>query len=196
LPFEESSSISETLNVPLPALEYENAWASGKGSTEWAAHSHTPLSVNEWTDFDALIEIEGNKDGNKTTTVTTINLESELANIQRYCSPVSEEEHVTANLNFLLKGVSNHQELTQGIVFNTRSKELISSPDLIAMKRDDEGLGVGDISEYKSPETGKRARVRRETVALVRSLLLFPFETKPVWKFGFSKQRPGAYSHP
>ena len=179
------SSLWATLNVPLPALKYENTTASGqgKGSTTWAAHSHTPLFVNEWTDFDALVDMEGNKDGNNTT--VAINLKSELAIAQRYCVPVSEEEHVTANLNLLLQGVSNYEELTHGIVFNTRSNELISAPDLIAMKRDDEGLGVGDISEYKSPEKEQRARVRRETVELVRNSYLFPFETKPVWKLGF-----------
>ena len=76
---------------------------------------------------------------------------------------------------------------TGDTVCNTRSNELTAAPDIIAMKRDDKGLGVGNISEYSSPEKGQRAQVRRKTVtALARKLYYqFPFETKPVWKFGF-----------
>ena len=49
------------LNVPLPDLCYKNTNTSGvgKGSTTWAAHSHTPLGVQSWNEFDKLVTAEG-----------------------------------------------------------------------------------------------------------------------------------------
>lgn len=176
------STIWAKLNIPLPKLKYENLTASGqgKGSTKWAAHSHTPVTVGEWRDLDALIVAEGKKDGNNAT--IAVDLESQLDTFARFAATVSEEEHVSQRLNTFLSVVSEGGFITD-TVFNTRSNEFTSSPDLVAMKRDDIGLGVGDIAEYVSPEAGHRARVRKETVTKVRNLLVFPFETKPVWKF-------------
>lgn len=75
------------MNVPLPPLKYEKLTASGqgKGSTVWAAHSHTPVSVDEWTEFDTG---KGKKDQNNTTTVA-INLRSELTTTARRFNDVS-----------------------------------------------------------------------------------------------------------
>ncbi|KAL3912559.1 MAG: hypothetical protein SGILL_006832 [Bacillariaceae sp.] len=177
----------EALDVPLPPLKYENTTTAGqgKGSTNWAAHSHTPISVAEWTDFDSLVVAEGQKDANKT--IATINLGSELSTTARRAAVVSEEEHVTQRLNSML-GIVAFEGFTGDTVFNTRSNELTAEPDIIAMKQDNEGLGVGDTDEYQSPGKGQKASIRRATVALVRKLLVFPFETKPVWKFAFVNQ--------
>lgn len=53
-------SIWANINVPLPPLRFEHAAAAGqgKGSTEWAANSHTPVEVVEWTEFDELVTAE------------------------------------------------------------------------------------------------------------------------------------------
>lgn len=69
--------------------------------------------------------------------------------------------------------------------FQERSNELISKPDLVAILRNDGALGVGNLDDYKSPEKSTKAGLRRDNVAMVRSLVRFPFETKPCWKFRF-----------
>ena len=61
----------------LLSLRYENVTTSGqgKGSTEWASHSHTPLTVVEWTDFDELVAAEGEQPRN-TAMIDVMNLRS------------------------------------------------------------------------------------------------------------------------
>jgi hypothetical protein len=179
-------SIWASIDVPLPPLRYENTTAAGqgKGSTEWAAHSHTPGEVVEWTEFDALVTAEGAHARN--ALMVDVNLSERLNDQAEDFRAVSEEEHVTDCLKSLLeKFASRRFNLSAGFDFPKRSNELTSAPDLIAMERNDEALGVGDISEYKSPTRGTKAKLRRDNLAMVRSLYRFPFETKPVWKFPF-----------
>jgi hypothetical protein len=85
----------------------------------------------------------------------------------------------------LEKFASKRFNLSGGFAFPKRSNELASEPDLIAMARNDEALGVGYRNEYMSPRKGGKAQLRRNNVAMVRSLHRFPFETKPHWKFPF-----------
>jgi hypothetical protein len=67
------------------------------------------------------------------------------------------------------------------------TKRTYFETDLIAMKRNDEALGVGDCRNFcETPaKQGNRAMIRRQTLAVVRSLYAFPLETKPAWKFRF-----------
>ena len=89
-------SIWESINVPLPSLRYENVTTAGqgKGSTEWATHSHTPMAVVEWSDFDELVATEGEQPRN-TVMIDHIRLEKMLQNQAEFFNAVSEEEHVT-----------------------------------------------------------------------------------------------------
>ena len=48
------------LDIPLPDLPYRNGelQEQGKGSTTWAAHSHTPVTVSLWEDFERMNCVE------------------------------------------------------------------------------------------------------------------------------------------
>lgn len=181
-------TVWEILNTSLPEITYENETASGqgKGSTEWAAHSHTPVSVEEWTDFGSLVAAEGTLERNQRVVDSNFDLKTRFEIDLERLEPCSEEEHVTSATAFLLSNISiERYDLSDGVYFPRRNQELTAKPDIIAMKRDNQGLGVGPSSDYVSPAAGKRAQRRRETVQLIKSLYRFPFETKPTWKFPF-----------
>lgn len=181
-------TVWEILNTSLPEITYENETAAGqgKGSTEWAAHSHTPVSVEEWTDFGSLVAAEGTREHNQRVVDSNFDLATRFEMNLEQLEPCSEEEHVTSATAFLLSNISiERYDLSDGIYFPRRNNELTAKPDIIAMKRDNQGLGVGPSLDYASPAAGRRAQIRRETVQLIKSLYRFPFETKPTWKFPF-----------
>ena len=103
-----------------------------------------------------------------------------LKNQAEFFNAVSEEEPVTDCLERLLGVFAvDRMGLSGGFGFQERSNELISKPDLVAILRNDGALGVGNLDDYKSPEKSTKAGLRRDNVAMVRSLVRFPFETKP-----------------
>lgn len=174
------------LNVPLPDLRYNNTNTSavGKGSTTWAAHSHTPLGVQSWNEFDNLVITEGNKEQNLEK--QDIDFLGELEIVRRYLTPVENELDVTSRLENILAVFSNSTwNLSGGIKFEQENQNINANPDLVALVRDDEASGVGPSSAYKSPPSGKRAEINRQTSARVRQSYRFPLETKPSWKFRF-----------
>jgi len=180
------STVWEALNVSLPELRYENVTTSGqgKGSTTWAAHSHTPTAVAEWEDFDNLVATEGMHARNHRQVEENLSLL--FKSYLRFMEPCSTEEHISKVTSGVLNAMKvSDFDLSDGVSFPERNTELTAKPDIIAMKNDDKGLGVGPSSAYVSPPKGTRAKVRRDTVQLIRSLYRFPFETKPNWKFEF-----------
>ena len=186
-------SVWQHINVPLPALKYQNQTASGqgKGSTRYAAHSHTPFGVELWGDFEALIEAEGQKSRNHRD-VADLDLEQELASLAEVLGTVSREEDVTNRVETLLNLFSRDKwNLSGGFCFPQQNQQIIAKPDLIVQEKDWEGLGVGDSTDYKSPPPGKRAEIRRKNTKLLVKLYRLPFETKPCWKFSFMNNRMG-----
>jgi predicted Ser/Thr protein kinase len=191
-----TKAVWQHIDVPLPSLKYENVTASGqgKGTTEWAAHSHTPIGVELWGDFDELVTAEGQNPRNLRT--LDFDLRQEFFNAMKYVFPVSKEEDVTIRLETVLSVFSNaDQNISGGFNFRQHNQQIIGNPDLVAQKTDWEGLGVGDISDYKSPLRGERAGVRRDNTKLIVSLYRMPFETKPLWKFAFLKSAQDILDH-
>jgi hypothetical protein len=96
-----TQAVWQHIDVPLPALKYRNVTASGqgKGTTEWAAHSHTPIGVEMWDDFDALVTAEGQNPRNHRT--LDFDLAQELVTILKYIGPVSRGEDVTNRLEMV-----------------------------------------------------------------------------------------------
>jgi len=176
----------EHIDVPLPELRYQNTTTSGqgKGSTEWAAHSHSPVGVQTWDDFDNLVAAEAQKPSNSVEQDIDFLGDLSRARLNR----VSSEEDVTNRLETILSVFADETwNLTAGITFPQQNQQLIGNPDIVASNLDDEALCVGLASKYSSPPPGKRAKVRRDTTKVLRSLYRLPFETKPFWKFRFLK---------
>jgi predicted Ser/Thr protein kinase len=191
-----TQTVWQHIDVPLPSLKYEHLTVSGqgKGTTEWAPHSHTPVRVEIWGDFDALVTAEAQNSRNHPT--SDFDLRQKFLNAMEYASPVSKEEDVTNRLETVLSVFSKaDQTFSGGFNFRQQNQQIIGNPDLVAQKTDREGLGVGDISEYKSPPRGERAGVRRENTKLIVSLYRMPFETKPLWKFDFLKSAQNIIDH-
>lgn len=116
----------------------------------------------EWTDFDDLVAVEGRQTRN--TSMVNVNFTELLADLAADFYAVSEEEHVADCLERLLaKFASRRLNLSSDFDFRKRSNELFSKPDLVVMKRNDEALGVGEFSEYRSLPKGDRASTRRGT---------------------------------
>lgn len=168
--------------MSLPDLKYDTGvnQAQGKGSTKWAAHSHTPVSVAEWKEFDGLIKAEGQK---RTEVVT---LERSIASamddiLRKNPVIVKEEEHVTTNTVAVL----NQSRELLGCLFSSGSKFLKSNPDIVSTEEgSDQKRKFGPASAYASPQKG-RLKHRVETAAAVREETTLPIETKPHWLFRF-----------
>lgn len=182
-------SIWAHLAETLPALTYGNLeiGGQGKGSTTWAAHSHTPLQLQVWEDFDELVKAEARRPRNQT--VVDSNFSERLGNM--FFKRIKQEEDVTDCLENVLLQFSGPpgQNLSSGVEFCKSSKYVLGNPDLIAQKDAPEVWGTGSRAEYVSPPKGQRAHQRRKVAAAATALYLFPFETKPSWKFDFLEQR-------
>jgi hypothetical protein len=182
------NSIWAHLAEALPALRYRNleTGGQGKGSTEWAAHSHTPLNLEVWEDFDERVEAESLLPRNQN--VVDFNFAERLRTI--VLNKVKKEEDVTDCLNIVLLRFSGppDQNLSGGVEFCKSNQHIFASPDLVAEKEGPEVWGTGPRSEYVSPPQGKRAKQRRTVAAGAAELYLFPFETKPSWKFAFLEE--------
>lgn len=181
-----AQTVWQHIDVPLPELDYQNTTTSGqgKGSTEWAALSHTPIGVELWGDFDQLVTAEGQKPRNLST--LDIDFSQRLEIVTSVFNPVSREEDVTNRLESILAVFAREQwDLSGGIDFPQQNQQIIGKPDLIAQVRDPAALGVGPVASYESPPPKERAQVRRNNTKVVVSLYRMPFETKPEWKFKF-----------
>jgi predicted Ser/Thr protein kinase len=181
-----AQTVWQHIDVPLPELDYQNTTTAGqgKGSTEWAAHSHTPIGVDLWGDFDQLVTAEGQKPRNLST--LDIDFSQRLEIVTSDLNPISSEEDVTNRLESILAVFAREQwHLSGGIVFPQQNQQIIGKPDLIAQVRDRAALGVGPVADYESPPPRGRAQGRRENTELIVSLYRMPFETKPIWKFSF-----------
>ena len=173
-------SMWDHLGIALPDLPYERSELEmqEKGSTAWAAHSHTPISVVEWTDFQSKIA-EASRTP-ETTVIVDANVAGRMN--EQVLKEVTREEHVTDNAETLLR--TAFQTVRANLRFKQDSRFTLSSPDLIAVRLPPgKGQEAGTIpaNAYSSPEN--RARAKRE--ALAARTVLFTFETKPFWKFRF-----------
>lgn len=174
------------MNVALPDLAYQNLTTAGqgKGSTEWAAHSSTPLGVVLWDEFDELVAAEGQKARNRVT--QDIDFPGRLQIVCEDLQAISREEDVTNRFQSILDVFCRKAwNLSGGIIFTQQNLQIIGKPDLVAQERNDEVLGVGPIAEYSSPPSNGRALLRRNMTSMIVSLYRMPFETKPAWKFRF-----------
>lgn len=181
-------SIWQHINVSLPVLKYENLNTSGqgKGSTTGAAHSHSPVELELWNDFEALVALEGQKTRNQTE--LDVDFVGQLNNSAKFSPAASSEQEVTNFLQLSLNCFSYDEwGLSGGINFKPASNQITANPDLIAIKHDPVGLGEGGCEEYIELEPQERAKVRRENTQHINSLYRMPVAVKPVWEFGFIK---------
>ena len=176
------------INVALPNLVYGNTEISGqgKGSTTWAACSATPTSVGFWPEFEGLIAAESKKPSSQRAIDS--NFSEELAKLTRkqaFSKDVTEEPDVTDRLNLVLDEFTDETNggFSGGVEFVKSTKYVKAKPDIIARVKDSSVWGSGSVSDYKSPKN--KAAQRRGVAAVAPKLYLFPFETKPFWKFRF-----------
>lgn len=112
----------------------------------------------------------------------SLDLRREMDTAIRRTTAVSTEEHVTNRLEMLL-GILSSEGLCGDIEFPQRNQVIFAAPDIIAMRRDNEALGVGPIIQYRSPKKGSRAKIQRENVNTVRSryILMSPANFLGKW---------------
>jgi hypothetical protein len=88
-------------------------------------------------------------------------LEEALATHARQSGHISAEHEVTTYTQFLLNTFAfDEWGLLKGYRFSMDTYRIGSFPDIVAMKRDDEALGVGPWGDFASPEKRKKAGVR------------------------------------
>ena len=168
----------ERINIALPNLPYmrEDLRKQADDSTKWASHSHCPLTVSKWDDFDACIEAAAL---HPTSTVAVdTNLAQEISSLR--LKKVEEEDHVTLNLERILEPLA---DLTS-FEFSTTNKSTKCNPDLIA--RRSRGPVQGSAYAAKEePALKNREQQRKDLVQELSEQVLFTLETKPAWKFQF-----------
>jgi hypothetical protein len=171
-------SLWDHLNVPLPDLDYEHEDLQEGNTTTFAAHSYTPLSVSLWTNFETLVEAAGNAETNLQT--MDANVQSRISNVIGVLGGVIEEEDVTTNTYLLLENIFNNELDLKTLSFLKTTRKTLANPDIIACEENLRGE-QGGAGAYSSPQN--RAQTRRDNKANTK--VLFPFETKPFWKFRF-----------
>ena len=89
------------IDVALPELPYKSSNLSeqDKGSTTWAAHSHTPRSVRLWENFESKIAEAAELPQNQAQFLVNVEEEMKKAKLEK----VSREQHVTNNTGLLLR---------------------------------------------------------------------------------------------
>ena len=182
----ETKSVWDHLDIALPDLELalNEVKTQEKGSTEWAAHSHSPVSLQEWDNFDELISIESEKTENQEDR-KLMGLH-EVVQLFVPWNKVKQEEDVTdRTLALLNTGTKDQFKLWGRYEFGKATKHILAKPDIIAEENNDETWGTGTISDYESPKKGGKAAQRRALAKAAKKLYRFPFETKPWWKLGF-----------
>jgi len=145
-------------------------------STKWASHSHTPVTVSVWNDFDEHIAREASKDQN--SELCAFDLRALLNDVTP--KDVLEEEDVTKNTERFLEPLAR----ITGIVFSTTTKYTVSNPDLIASRRT-QNLRRQKGWTAVEPMVKNREKERKQHVEVMSENVLYTVETKPVWKFQF-----------
>jgi hypothetical protein len=180
-----NQSLWDHIDVALPALNYADTETSGqgKGSTTWAAHSHTPIGVRFWGNFDALVAAEAQRPPNRQ--VLDIAFSTKLDEL--FLKVVRKEEDVTNRLEKVLDEFCDpsNRDLSGGVEFCQSNQHILANPALIAESRNAGVWGTGPISDFFFPKKGEKAAQRRGVAAAAQTLYLFPFETKPWWNFRF-----------
>ena len=175
-----ASSLWERINVGLPELSYrERLSIEGKGSTKWAAHSHSPAGVVLWESFDAVVVEQAASSPQSQRTLDWNFAES----LQQKAPDIimGREEDVTA---CTLAVLSHFAKVIQVLKFETNTCFILSNPDIVV------SYSEQDTSETLqnrpvTPERGKLAQARKELRERMVANYLFPMETKPYWKFQF-----------
>jgi hypothetical protein len=121
-----SQTLWDRIDVGLPDLPYDmnNLAAKRKGSTTWAPHSHTPVSISKWDAFDECIRAEGAKHENSKVLDADVVAELNIIKLQK----VYKEELVTNNTITLLRPLSDLSTFE----FTTTDEFTMSNPDLVA----------------------------------------------------------------
>jgi hypothetical protein len=171
-----TKTLWDSIDVALPALPYKEArlLQQDKGSTKWAAHSHTPCSVSRWDDFDNFIVQASQKPVNMAS--FSVNVEGELNGVN--LKKVSREQHVTNNIDNLLQAAL--KDALPNIEFAQTDEYTMASPDLVALR--EQGRLITS-NQYESP--ANRVKARAAATEELKQAPMFTFETKPFWKFRF-----------
>lgn len=149
-------------------------------------HTLTPTHVGFWEEFDALIVAESEKPRSRQAIDSQFSEElKRLTRKKAFSKDVRKEEDVTDRLNLVLDEFSEEDnwDLSGGVDVRKAYQHILAKPDMIAETRDESVWGSGPITDYKSPKN--KAAQRRGVMAAAQKLYLFPFETKPYWKFQF-----------
>ena len=157
------------IDVGLPELPYKSSHISGqeKGSTTWAAHSHTPCSVRLWENFDSKIAEAAQLPQNQAQFL--VNVEEEMRKVK--LEKVSREQHVTNNTTILLRYAL--EDALPGVEFTQTDEYTIANPDIVALK---EETMIISAARAKASATAKKEMENAARLTL---------ETKPFWKFRF-----------
>lgn len=175
-----SASLWDRIDVALPELSYrERLPMEGKGSTEWAAHSHSPAGAMRWEAFDAVVVAQA-----ASSPQSQRILDWNFAESLKQKAPdiiMGREEDVTA---CTLSVLSHFGKVIQVLKFETNTWFILSSPDIVVSYSEQD---TSEALENRSvtPERGKLAQARRELRDSMVANYLFPIETKPYWKFQF-----------
>lgn len=110
----------------MPELKYRRKLSlEGKGSTTWATHSHTPVSVIKWDGFDEVIDAAASLPQNQRT------LDRDFAESLKQKSPdiiAGREEDVTA---CSLAVLSHFASVVRVLLFETNTCYILSNPDIV-----------------------------------------------------------------
>jgi hypothetical protein len=174
-----NQTLWDHIDVELPELPYvlDYLAAEGKGSTTWAPHSHTPVSISKWDAFDACIRAEAAKHEN--TEVLDADVVAELRIIGSHLiRQIKKEEDVTNNTLALLLPLSDLSTFE----FDTSDEHTTSNPDMVSLKKVKEIVGGSHL--YESPNKNRKVSLSEQKEKM-KDAVLFCFETKPFWKFRF-----------
>lgn len=146
-------TVWDVLNTPLPELPYRNQRLStqGKGSTQWAACSHTPARIEKWTGFPACVANEGAKSENQQPCGVDLSAKFLALSLKT----ITEEEHVTQNTTLVLEQLAASVLVDQ--TFDSTSKYTDAFPNIICQQKLDSHK-TGTFDEYESPGKGKTKR--------------------------------------
>jgi hypothetical protein len=176
--------------TPLPPLNYVTINDTGtqqKGSTTWAAHSHTPVAVEVWDDFLDLVTTESRKSHSQVVVEDDFGAQLLACRLK----PVTREEDITLNVERLLEvftGTTPPHGLSGAVVYDQDHRFIGPDPDICVRKHvydPNEALG-----QHTSPigET-TRAQLRRNLTRTRTRHYMYACETKPCWKFHFLEDR-------
>ena len=133
----ETKSVWDHLDIALPDLEValKEVETQGKGSTEWAAHSHSPVRLQQWDNFDELIAVESEKTENQKER-NLIGLRDVVKQFLPW-NKVKEEEDITDRTLALLNiGTKDDFNLWGEDTTNLERRQNTSLPSRISSQRE------------------------------------------------------------